>query len=269
MTVVSADMRVVVVEDHVLFAESLSLALGLEGHVVRRPAVRPRATAHRPGRRRAQGAAGRRDHGPRPGHRRQRCRPRRPPHGGRRRRPRRDRLSRSGGVGPVPARRGAGVVAKQAPLAEILAAVRRLATGQLAMPRRRREQLIAAWREEQEQTASARQRIARLTPRERAVLDELADGRRIHDIATADVVSQATVRTQVKSILSKLEVRSQLAAVLLLHDHRPGRRLTAPAPRRRLRRPRGQPRRGVPPGPAGPGGRGAPSACRSPSCRAW
>ena len=35
----SADVRVVVVEDHVLFAESLSVALRLEGHDVRRPAV--------------------------------------------------------------------------------------------------------------------------------------------------------------------------------------------------------------------------------------
>ena len=43
-TGVAADMRVVVVEDHVLFAESLSLALRLEGHDVRRPAVRPGAT---------------------------------------------------------------------------------------------------------------------------------------------------------------------------------------------------------------------------------
>ena len=77
---------------------------------------------------------------------------------------------------------------------------------------------------------SARERLARLTPRERVVLDGLADGFRIHDIAAADVVSEATVRTQVKSILSKLEVRSQLAAVLLLHRHEPEPDQRASAP---------------------------------------
>ena len=215
-------MRVVVVEDHVLFAESLSLALGLEGHVVRRPAVRAKATANdlvaAVLRERPVVAIMDLDLG--------------------------TRVSGADLVAPLTAagvdvlvvtgsrdraqwgrclHDGAqAVVGKQAPLAEILATVRRLASGQLAMPRQRRDRLIAAWREEQGQTASARQRIARLTPRERAVLDELAEGRRIQDIAAADVVSPATVRTQVKSILSKLEVRTQLAAVLLLHHHRPG-----------------------------------------------
>ena len=38
-------------------------------------------------------------------------------------------------------------------------------------------------------------------------------GRVVRDIAHLGVVSEATVRTQVKSILAKLEVSSQLAAV--------------------------------------------------------
>eukprot|EP01032_Pedospumella_encystans_P035196 gene35196-39812_t len=38
-------------------------------------------------------------------------------------------------------------------------------------------------------------------------------GHAVRDIARTFVVSEATVRTQVKSILSKLEVSSQLAAV--------------------------------------------------------
>ena len=39
----------------------------------------------------------------------------------------------------------------------------------------------------------------------------------MRDIAQTSVVSVATVRTQVKSILAKLEVSSQLAAVGLAH----------------------------------------------------
>ena len=62
-----------------------------------------------------------------------------------------------------------------------------------------------------------RDRFARLTHREREVLGALVDGHGVHDIAASDVVSEATVRTQVKSILAKLEVSSQLAAVGLAH----------------------------------------------------
>ena len=39
------------------------------------------------------------------------------------------------------------------------------------------------------------------------------EGRQVRQIAELSVVSEATVRTQVKSILSKLGVSSQLAAV--------------------------------------------------------
>ncbi len=43
-------------------------------------------------------------------------------------------------------------------------------------------------------------------------------GRTVREIANLSVVSEATVRTQVKSILAKLEVSSQLAAVGLAHS---------------------------------------------------
>ena len=44
------------------------------------------------------------------------------------------------------------------------------------------------------------------------------EGHTVRDIARISVVSEATVRTQVKSILAKLEVSSQLAAVGLAHE---------------------------------------------------
>jgi DNA-binding NarL/FixJ family response regulator len=52
-----------------------------------------------------------------------------------------------------------------------------------------------------------------LTPREAAVLGDLLEGRSADDIAEASFVSITTVRAQIRSILSKLGVRSQLAAV--------------------------------------------------------
>lgn len=55
----------------------------------------------------------------------------------------------------------------------------------------------------------------RLTPRERQIAELIADGRRPATIAAEFVVSVATVRTQVRSILGKLEVGSQLEVAAL------------------------------------------------------
>ena len=52
-----------------------------------------------------------------------------------------------------------------------------------------------------------------LTPRELAVLQELALGRDNHSVATTLRMSPNTVRTHVQNILSKLEVHSKLEAV--------------------------------------------------------
>jgi len=54
-----------------------------------------------------------------------------------------------------------------------------------------------------------------LTPKERAVLAALAQGQRAETIAAAAVVSAATVRSQIRSVLAKLSVNSQLEAVAL------------------------------------------------------
>jgi DNA-binding NarL/FixJ family response regulator len=59
-------------------------------------------------------------------------------------------------------------------------------------------------------------RLARLSRREREVLELLAEGLRAAAIADRLVVSMPTVRTQIRSILTKLDVSSQLEAVALL-----------------------------------------------------
>jgi DNA-binding NarL/FixJ family response regulator len=61
-------------------------------------------------------------------------------------------------------------------------------------------------------------RLARLSRREREVLELLAEGQRAAAIADRLVVSMPTVRTQIRSILTKLEVSSQLEAVALLRQ---------------------------------------------------
>jgi DNA-binding NarL/FixJ family response regulator len=58
--------------------------------------------------------------------------------------------------------------------------------------------------------------LDRLTPRERAVLERLAAGHRANAIAAEFVVTLSTVRSQIRSILTKLEVSSQLEAAALV-----------------------------------------------------
>jgi two-component system nitrate/nitrite response regulator NarL len=85
------------------------------------------------------------------------------------------------------------------------------------MDRDEREELLQLWHQERQKHQELRNRLQRLTPREREVLGHLTEGHTVRDIARLSVVSEATVRTQVKSILAKLEVSSQLAAVGIAH----------------------------------------------------
>lgn len=55
---------------------------------------------------------------------------------------------------------------------------------------------------------------------QREVLDRLVEGRRAAAIAAEFVVSLTTVRSQIRSILLKLQVRSQLEAVALVRERR-------------------------------------------------
>lgn len=105
------------------------------------------------------------------------------------------------------------VLQKTRPLNEILAAVRKINHGLPVIDRAERERLIQVWHDRQEERGRLQQRLLLLTPREQEVLGHLMQGHTVREIATLSVVSEATVRTQVKSILAKLEVSSQLAAV--------------------------------------------------------
>ena len=105
------------------------------------------------------------------------------------------------------------VLSKDQPLQEILGTVRRLHQGLPVTTAEEVEQLLEHWRAEREATEDMRRRLDSLTPRERQILGHLIAGLTVREIARQAVVSEATVRTQVKSILAKLEVSSQLAAV--------------------------------------------------------
>ncbi len=108
-------------------------------------------------------------------------------------------------------------MSKTQPLNEILSVVRRLHQGLPVTDAEERESLLRQWDEHRKSVEELRRRLDSLTRREREVLGMLREGVPVRDIARTSVVSEATVRTQVKSILAKLGVTSQLAAVGLAH----------------------------------------------------
>ncbi|MDN5895436.1 MAG: response regulator transcription factor [Nocardioides sp.] len=109
------------------------------------------------------------------------------------------------------------VLPKSSPLNDILATIRRIHQGLAVMSREARGELMQAWHREQQRVQDARRRLETLTRREAEVLAHFMDGRQVREIAHIGVVSEATVRTQVKAILAKLDVSSQLAAVGVAH----------------------------------------------------
>jgi two-component system nitrate/nitrite response regulator NarL len=105
------------------------------------------------------------------------------------------------------------VLPKSTPFNTILATIRQIGEGRAVMTREERDRLIVCYRHEKVAVQDIRARLDQLTSREREILAHLMAGRPVREIARESFVSEATVRTQVKSILAKLEVSSQLAAV--------------------------------------------------------
>ncbi|MDD7966781.1 response regulator transcription factor [Actinomycetospora lemnae] len=106
-----------------------------------------------------------------------------------------------------------GVVDKTVPLEELVSAVKAVATTGLAMTQDIRRHWLDRARRARRLRGRREELLAGLTDRERQVLDRLAAGSRAASIADEFSTSLATVRSQIRSILRKLEVTSQLEAV--------------------------------------------------------
>lgn len=105
-----------------------------------------------------------------------------------------------------------GVLDKSTSFDALLAAIEQAtATGTL-LTAEQRDRHRARLRTHREAERARLAPFASLTPREAFVLGELMRGRSVDAIATAAFVSVATVRTQVRAILAKLGVSSQLSA---------------------------------------------------------
>ena len=111
-----------------------------------------------------------------------------------------------------------GVVSKATGFATLVETVRRVAGGSPLLSDDERRSLLD---ELHAAPAGRRERLApfrTLSPREQEVLGHLVAGESAETIADRTYVSLATVRSHIRSILLKLGVNSQLAAVALVRD---------------------------------------------------
>jgi DNA-binding NarL/FixJ family response regulator len=129
----------------------------------------------------------------------------------------------SGAIGSVPKSRSFDV---------LLATVMTAASGDPVMTDAEHQGWLELHHRYLAQEREVSRRLSRLSPREREVLELLTEGVRAAAIAEHFVVSMPTVRTQIRSILAKLDVGSQLEAVALFRQQsegvdRSGRRVTS------------------------------------------
>ena len=109
----------------------------------------------------------------------------------------------------------AGVVSKGAEFTALMETVKRAADGVALLREDERQALLDEARRRRRADHDRLAPFATLSPREQAVLRRLMAGESADTIAERSFVSLATVRSQIRAILLKLGVNSQLAAVAL------------------------------------------------------
>jgi RNA polymerase sigma factor (sigma-70 family) len=110
--------------------------------------------------------------------------------------------------------RGARVVAPSSTtLDELTDLLKTVAAGNTWTDSADRQALVDAWHTLQAERADLEARVASMSPQESEVLGLLYAGTPVRTIADRLELSEATVRSQVKRILRKLDVKSQLEAI--------------------------------------------------------
>jgi two-component system nitrate/nitrite response regulator NarL len=109
-----------------------------------------------------------------------------------------------------------GFITKQSSLAELVPNVRAVLDGQVVLPHR----LAPSSSRRPPPDPTATLQASHLTAREKVVLALLVEGLNGPQIARRLLISPNTVRTHVQSILTKLQVHSRLEAVAFAIKHR-------------------------------------------------
>lgn len=114
-----------------------------------------------------------------------------------------------------------GSVPKSASFQTLLDAVLDAVAGRSVMSAVEHREWLELHRHRRVEQDDLAKRFNRLSTREREVLELLVAGERAAAIARRFTVSMTTVRTQIRSILTKLGARSQLEAVAIVNRHPP------------------------------------------------
>ena len=107
-----------------------------------------------------------------------------------------------------------GIVAKTASAADVTSAIRRVHDGEVVVPPELLRSVVSGLRDPGPAIGDD------ITPRERDVLNYLAEGCSIHDIAASMSISMNTARNHVQKVINKLGAHSKLEAVVIaMHEN--------------------------------------------------
>jgi DNA-binding NarL/FixJ family response regulator len=111
-----------------------------------------------------------------------------------------------------------GFLLKDSPRATLLHAVRTVADGSALLDPSLTRRLLEEWVKRPPQGAGVPEQLQKLTPRELDVFTALARGRSNAEIAAELVLSETTVKSHVAHVLSKLDLRDRIQAVVLGYE---------------------------------------------------
>ena len=113
-----------------------------------------------------------------------------------------------------------GFLLKNAPPEELIDAVRVVTSGEALLSPSVTKRVIGAFADRDAPVATEPPKdLEFLTERELAVLGKIAEGLSNAEIAEALIVGEATVKTHVSNVLSKLHLRDRVQAVVYAHRH--------------------------------------------------
>jgi DNA-binding NarL/FixJ family response regulator len=112
-----------------------------------------------------------------------------------------------------------GFVLKDADPEFLLAAIRTVHAGTTVFAASATRELLRRYEDTTSSTPAVPPAFAELTPREREIFDLAAKGLSNQEIARHEYVSEATVKTHISRVLTKLDLRDRVRLVVFAHEH--------------------------------------------------
>jgi DNA-binding NarL/FixJ family response regulator len=112
-----------------------------------------------------------------------------------------------------------GFQLKDAPGEDLIRATHAVAAGDGWLDPGVTARVLETYRSSRARDNGARQLVEQLTAKERAVLELVATGATNGEIANRLIVSEATVKSHIGHIFTKLDLRDRAAAIVFAYDH--------------------------------------------------